>query len=163
MAVILSNQDLNSELARNDHNRKLYRLECCPKSPEEAVGPMNKERPVYLSLTQFHFPVPAIASIFHRITGMALFVGIAYLLWLLDLALDSESGFAEAGAVLDNPLAKLVLWGVLVMLLYHILAGVKHLMMDFHIGDSFEAASRSAYVVYFLTVVLAVATGVWIW
>lgn len=131
-----------------------------------ATNPMsatNKERPVYLSLTQFHFPVTAIASVVHRITGMLLFVGIACLLWLLDLALDSQAGFAEAAAVLEAPFAKLVLWGILVMLLYHILAGIKHLFMDFHIGDSFEAASANAYVTFGLTAVIGAAVGVWIW
>ena len=123
----------------------------------------NKQRPVYISLTQFRFPVTAIASIVHRITGMALFIGIAYLLWLLDLALDSQAGFAEASSVLQAPVAKLVLWGVLVMLLYHLLAGIKHLLLDFHIGDSFEAASVSAYLVFVLTVGLAALTGAWIW
>lgn len=121
------------------------------------------DRPVYLSLTQFKFPVTAIASIAHRITGMLLFVGIAYLLWLLSVALASPAGFAQAAAALDAPFAKLVLWGVLVMLAYHVLAGVKHLIMDFHIGDSFEAASASAYAVFGLTAVLAVLTGVWLW
>jgi succinate dehydrogenase / fumarate reductase cytochrome b subunit len=123
----------------------------------------NKERPVYISLTQFRFPVTAIASIVHRITGMVLFLGIAYLLWLLDLALGSPAGFAEAAAILQAPFAKLVLWGVLSMLIYHVLAGLKHLLMDFHIGDSFEAASASAYVVFVLSALLAAATGVWIW
>jgi succinate dehydrogenase / fumarate reductase cytochrome b subunit len=123
----------------------------------------KSERPVYISLTQFKFPVTAIASIVHRITGMLLFLGIAYLLWLLDVALQSEAGFAEAAAALDAPFAKLVLWGVLAMLIYHVLAGLKHLLLDFHIGDTFEAASVSAYVVFVLTAVLAVVVGVWLW
>ena len=123
----------------------------------------NRQRPVYISLTQFRFPVTAIASIVHRITGMALFLGIAYLLWLLDLALDSAAGFATAASALEAPFAKLVLWGVLVMLIYHILAGIKHMFLDFHIGDSFEAASASAYAVFGLTVVLAAVTGAWLW
>jgi succinate dehydrogenase / fumarate reductase cytochrome b subunit len=124
---------------------------------------INDKRPVYISLTQFKFPVTAIASIVHRITGMLLFLGIAYLLWLLDLALESEAGFAQATAALAAPFAKLVLWGVLSMLIYHILAGVKHLIMDFHIGDTFEAASVSAYIVFVLSALLAVVTGAWIW
>jgi succinate dehydrogenase / fumarate reductase cytochrome b subunit len=110
---------------------------------------INDKRPVYISLTQFKFPVTAIASIVHRITGMLLFLGIAYLLWLLDLALESEAGFAQATAALAAPFAKLVLWGVLSMLSYHILAGVK--------------ASVSAYIVFVLSAVLAVVTGAWIW
>lgn len=123
----------------------------------------KSERPVYISLTQFKFPVTAIASIVHRITGMLLFLGIAYLLWLLDVALQSEAGFAEAAAALDAPFAKLVLWGVLAMLIYHVLAGLKHLLLDFHIGDTFEAASASAYVVFVMTAVLAIVVGVWLW
>jgi len=123
----------------------------------------NNERPVYISLTQFRFPVTAIASIVHRLTGVGLFAGIAYLLWLLNVALVSPAGFVRAREVLEAPFAKLVLWGVLVMLIYHILAGIKHLFMDFHIGDSFEAASVSAYVVFGLTVVMAGVTGAWIW
>jgi succinate dehydrogenase / fumarate reductase cytochrome b subunit len=107
--------------------------------------------------------VTAIASIVHRMTGMALFLGIAYLLWLLDLALESQAGFAQAASALAAPFGKLVLWGVLVMLIYHVLAGVKHLAMDLHIGDSFEAAAASSYVVFALTAVLAVVTGAWLW
>lgn len=123
----------------------------------------NKERPVYISLTQFSFPVTAIASIVHRITGVFLLLGIGFLLWLLSLALDSEAGFAEAQAVLTAPFAKLVLWGVLSMLIYHILAGVKHMFLDFHVGDTFEAASMTSYAVFGLSVVLALVAGAWIW
>jgi len=123
----------------------------------------RKARPVYISLTQFKFPITAIASITHRITGMLLFLGIGYLLWLLSLALESPVGFAEAAAALEAPFAKLVLWGVLGMLIFHILAGVKHMIMDFHIGDSFEAASAASYGVFVLTVVITLVAGVWIW
>ena len=123
----------------------------------------GQERPVYISLIDFHFPVTAIASIAHRITGMLLFLGIGYLLWLLSLALASEAGFMQASHALAAPFGKLVLWGVLVNLIYHILAGIKHMIMDFHIGDSFAAASASAYAVFGLTVLLGLVTGAWLW
>ena len=41
---------------------------------------MKTERPINLDLTKFSFPIMAIASITHRITGVLLFVAIAYLL-----------------------------------------------------------------------------------
>ena len=124
---------------------------------------MSTERPVNLALTKFSFPITAIASIIHRITGVVLFVGIAFLLWLLDMALSSPAGFADAGAVLAQPLPKLLLIGVLALLIYHILAGVKHLLLDFHVGDTFEAAKLSAQVVFVLTAVAVIAVGVWVW
>lgn len=123
----------------------------------------KKERPVYLSLSDPAWPITAIASIAHRITGMLLFVGLAYLLWLLNLALSSPAGFDEASAVLAMPLPKLALIGVLGLLIYHLVAGIKHMIMDFHIGDTFEAASSASYVVFAVSIVLTVLMGVWLW
>ena len=124
---------------------------------------MNTERPVNLSLTKFSFPIMAIASITHRITGVLLFAGIAYLLWLLSLALDSPEGFSQATQVLAAPLPKLVLLAILAALLFHIFAGVKHMFMDFHLGDSLAAARLGSQVVFALTVVATVLAGVWLW
>jgi succinate dehydrogenase / fumarate reductase cytochrome b subunit len=125
----------------------------------------NKERPVYISVSpfKFSFPFTALASIAHRVTGVLLFLGIGYLLWLLSLGLESEAGFAQAEASLAAPFAKIVLWAVLSMLIYHILAGVKHLLLDFHVGDTFEAATAATYAVVGLSAVLAIVTGAWIW
>jgi succinate dehydrogenase / fumarate reductase, cytochrome b subunit len=124
---------------------------------------MKTERPVNLALTKFSFPIMAIASITHRITGVLLFVAIAYLLWLLGLALGSPAGFAEAGDVLAQPLPKLVLLAVLAMLLFHILAGLKHLVMDFHHWDTLEAGRLASQGVFVLTVIGTAAAGVWLW
>ena len=81
---------------------------------------MNKRRPVYLSMFQFAWPITALASIAHRASGIVLFAGIGYLLWLLDLSLSSQSGFADAQEVMAEPIPKLILLGVLAMLLYHL-------------------------------------------
>ena len=103
------------------------------------------------------------ASIAHRISGILLFIGFAYLLYLLDLALSSPSGFARAQALLALPLPKLALLGVLAMLVYHLLAGVKHLLMDLHIGDGMAAASRASWAVFVLTALIVLLLGAWLW
>ncbi len=124
---------------------------------------MKTERPVYLSLTQFGWPITAIASITHRITGVLLFVGIAFLLWLLSLAIGSPEGFATATEVLSAPVPKLLLIAVIAAVLYHLFAGIKHMFMDFHVGDSFAAARSSSLVVFVLTAVATVLVGVRLW
>jgi succinate dehydrogenase / fumarate reductase cytochrome b subunit len=124
---------------------------------------MKTERPVYLSLTQFAWPFTAIASITHRVTGVLLFVGVGYLLWLLDMAVESEAGFLAAAEVLRAPLAKLLLLAVLAALLYHLFAGIKHLVMDFGIGETFEAAKASSMLSFVLTAIATVLLGVWLW
>ena len=61
------------------------------------------------------------------------------------------------------PLPKLALIAVIGLLIYHLVAGIKHMIMDFHIGDTFEAASSAAYVVFAVSLVLTGLVGVWLW
>jgi succinate dehydrogenase / fumarate reductase cytochrome b subunit len=124
---------------------------------------MNTERPVYLSLTEFKWPLAAIASITHRITGVLLFLAMAYLLWLLGLALQSPAGFERAASVLAAPLPKLIMIAVLAALSYHLFAGLKHLVMDFHHWDSLEAGRRSSVTVFVLTALATILAGAWLW
>mgnify|MGYP002000415662 FL=1 len=124
---------------------------------------MKTERPVYLSLTQFAWPFTAIASITHRVTGVLLVLGVGFLLWLAAMALESSAGFAAAAATLAQPWAKPVLLATLAALFYHLFAGIKHIFMDFHIGDSFAAAKASSVVVFVLTFIATAAAGAWLW
>ena len=108
-------------------------------------------------------PVTALASILHRISGVALFVGALFLCYLLDLALDGEAGFQRAAGIVSAPIGKVALWLVLVAFAYHLFAGVKHLAMDFHIGDGMAGARFGVWVCLILTLGAAVAGGVWLW
>jgi succinate dehydrogenase / fumarate reductase cytochrome b subunit len=124
---------------------------------------VNKKRPVNLDLTKFRFPLPAITSIIHRVTGVALFFGVAFLLYALDLSLESEQGFASVVGCLDSALAKLILWGIVSALLYHLVAGTKHLLMDLEIGDTLKGGILGAKITIVVSVVLILLSGVWIW
>lgn len=124
---------------------------------------MKTDRPVYLSLTQFKWPMAALASIAHRITGVLLFMAVAFLLYVLDLALRSEAGFAEASTLLAAPLPKLVVWAILAALIYHLVAGVKHLFLDFHVGDALEGSRIANLLTIGVSGVLIVLAGAWLW
>ena len=99
---------------------------------------VNSQRPVNLDLRTIKLPITAYTSILHRISGVILFVGIAVLLFGLDKSLASEEGFAQVKECLTSPLAKFVIWGLLSALLYHLVAGVRHLIMDMGIGETLE-------------------------
>ncbi|MDZ7784973.1 MAG: succinate dehydrogenase, cytochrome b556 subunit [Halioglobus sp.] len=58
---------------------------------------------------------------------------------------------------------KLLLWVVLVALIYHTLAGIRHIIMDFGLGESMEGGVRSSHLVIALSVILALVAGVWLW
>ena len=105
---------------------------------------MKDNRPKNLELQTIHFPLPAITSILHRISGVIIFVGIAILLFLLAESLRSEQGFANVQQWLTAPLVKFVVWGILAGLLYHLIAGIKHLIMDTGVGETLQGRLMSS-------------------
>jgi len=109
------------------------------------------------------WPLPALTSITHRISGVILVAGAAVLLWLLDESLASEEGFNAVAAMADSMMCKLIVWGVLSALIYHCVAGVKHLFMDLGYGEDLEGGITAAKLVIGISVVLIVLTGALIW
>lgn len=85
------------------------------------------------------------------------------MLYALDKSLSSEEGFAQVKACLTSPLAKLVIWGILSALLYHLVAGMRHLIMDMGIGETLEGGKLGSKIVLVVSVALIVLAGVWIW
>ncbi len=125
---------------------------------------MKTDRPVNINpLTDYFWPFTAIVSITNRVLGIVLFVGVAFGLYLLDLALSSEAGFAQAQNFMSMTLVKLVVLFFIFSLTYHLVAGIKHLLLDFHIGDSFEAAQIGSAVVVVSSLLITGIIGLNIW
>lgn len=124
---------------------------------------MNDKRPVNLDIGTIALPITAYTSILHRISGVFLVAGVALLFWLLGTSLDGPEGFAQTKACLASFWGKLSIWAVLVGLIYHSAAGVKHLVMDAGVGESMEGGETGAKLVLAVSAVLAVLAGLWIW
>ncbi len=125
---------------------------------------MKDNRPVNLDISTIKLPITAYASIMHRISGVAVFVGMAVLLCLLDSSLTSADDFNSVKTLLtDSFLLKLVVWLVVSGLIYHTSAGVKHLIMDLGIGETLEGGKKAATITLVSSAILIVLAGVWIW
>ncbi|RAW08056.1 succinate dehydrogenase, cytochrome b556 subunit [Halomonas elongata] len=125
---------------------------------------VNSKRPVNLDLSTIQFPLPALTSIAHRITGVILFIGLIFGFWALDASLSSAEGFASVQhALAHNFLAKLIAWGLLSALAFHFVAGIKHLLMDIDIGVTLEGGVKKAQITVAVSAVLIILAGVWVW
>ncbi len=108
---------------------------------------MNTDhRPVYIDLRKINLPVSALISITHRLSGMyVFFITLPLMLALIYFSTESEDSFNELSLFLKN--YKFIL-GLIVLsfciLWYHTLSGVRHLIMDAHIGESLLASKYSA-------------------
>jgi len=131
---------------------------------ESPARPRAKPRPVYLDLPAIRFPVPAIASILHRISGALLFfVGVPALLWGVQTALASPEAYAAFRAFVAHPLAKLVALALVWAYLHHLFAGVRHLLQDVHVGLELRPARQSATLAIVAALVLTLVVAVRLW
>lgn len=124
---------------------------------------MKKQRPVNLDLTTIKMPATANASILHRISGVIMVFAIGILLWALSLSLSSAEDFAQLQALLDGVIFKIIIWGILSALIYHLLGGIRHLLMDMGHFEEKVSGNASAKVIITLWIVLTIVVGVWLW
>ncbi len=124
---------------------------------------MISKRPVNLNLFTFSFPIPAIVSILHRISGVVLFLLIPALLAVLACSLQGAEGFNRVVSFFSHPFVKFCLWASLLALFYHLVAGIRHLLMDCHWGDSLSGGRLGAKLVLFITFIFALLLGIWLW
>ena len=126
--------------------------------------PVVKPRPVYLNLFAIRLPLPGLVSILHRISGALLFLpGIPLLLWVMQMALSSPETWSEFRGWFESPWVKLVAIGMTWAYVHHLFAGVRHLVMDLHIGMDLPAARQSSALVLVLPVLLTLVVAVRLW
>lgn len=124
---------------------------------------MNQKRPVNLDLATMKYPAMAIASILHRISGLVLFLLLPFMLYCLALSLRNIESFAHLQTLIANPYCKILLWAFSAALIYHLLAGIRHLLMDMGFGEHLERARHTAIAVIILAIILTIFLGIWIW
>lgn len=124
---------------------------------------MDKKRPVNLDLGTIALPITSYVSILHRVSGVIMFFAVAVLLWLLESSLASEASFNELSNLLNNPLCQIIVWGTLAALAYHSVAGMRHMIMDFGVGeDSFYAGRLSAWAALALAALVIALITLWV-
>ena len=124
---------------------------------------MKKERPKHLDLLVIKQPLPAIASILHRVSGAGLFLMLPVLIWLLQLSLESPQSFETFRVITGHWLAKLVLTGLLWAFLHHFCMGIRILLLDLDMGTDLKPARASTKAVLVISLALTAILGVKLW
>lgn len=124
---------------------------------------MNKKRPVNLDIGTIQLPITSYVSILHRVSGVVLFAAIAVFLWVLDASLTSEESFNAVKECIGSTFCQLIIWASLAALAYHMVAGIRHLIMDFGIGETLEGGRQGAAIALVVAGLLIVLAAVWVW
>jgi len=107
-------------------------------------------------LMNYRQPFSAIVSIMHRVSGFLMFVLLPFILYLLQESIRSEISFAHFQGIAAHPFAKLVILALVWGYMHHFCAGIRHLVMDTHVGLDKDSARKSAVAVLVITWVVVI-------
>nr|WP_297349045.1 succinate dehydrogenase, cytochrome b556 subunit [uncultured Glaciecola sp.] len=124
---------------------------------------MKKKRPVNLDLNTISFPPAAIASIFHRVTGVAMFFALLFVVYAWATSLASIEGYNSVISMMDAWYGKVISIGTLSVLSYHIIGGIRHVIMDMGYWEELDSGNISAQIAMGLWVALTIVLGVALW
>ena len=117
-------------------------------------------RPVNLDITTVRMPFTAVLSILHRISGIVIFLAAPVLIWLLQQSLTSPEHYANVEQLLSGGFYRFAFFGVLWAFAYHIMAGIKHLLMDAGHGETLEGAKISSVLLVIGNILVLIFLGV---
>ena len=95
-------------------------------------------------------------SILHRITGLAMSVGLLVFAWWLMALAAGESSFAATMEILCSPIGRIFVIGWSFAFFLHLGNGVRHLFWD--VGRGFEISQANASA-WFVLIFAGVATA----
>lgn len=107
-----------------------------------------------LQIIRYRLPAAGVVSILHRVSGAMMFLLLPFILYLFDLSITSEISFDSLKGFTSHWFVKLLILAVSWGYLHHFCGGIRHLIMDAHIGLSKEEARKSAHVVLWVSVPL---------
>jgi succinate dehydrogenase / fumarate reductase cytochrome b subunit len=116
------------------------------------------QRPLSPHLQIYRWPLSMALSILHRVTGVALALGLFLVTWWLLALASGPAAFRTVQAVMGSWLGILVLFLWTLALYFHLGNGIRHLVWDAGYGFEIGVASRSAIAVLVFAGVMTVLT-----
>jgi len=123
----------------------------------------KRRRPLWYNLSPLNLPLPGLVSIFHRVSGALLFLGLVWFLFLLDMSLSSEAGFERFRGYFAHPTVKTALLALLWAYLHHFCAGIRYLFLDIDRGVDLATTRKTSYAVLAVSLALTALLGAKLW
>lgn len=129
----------------------------------QATNKRREFRNIHVTqLASYRLPPAGIVSILHRISGAWLFLTLPFLLWLFELSVTSELTFIRLTEVAGSWWAKLILLVLMWGFWHHLVAGVRYVLLDVHVGVDKVASDLGARIVLGVSVALTLLSALWL-
>ena len=122
----------------------------------------DDKRPVFLNLFKIQLPLSAFVSIMHRVTGVVMILCLPILVFLLYAVVGNPSLIRYVD-YFPVWMIKGISAIIVIVYMYHVIAGIRHLFHDFTGSHSLGSTLLSARFALFLWGVWIVLTGYKLW
>ena len=112
------------------------------------------KRPLSPHLQVYRPQINSITSILHRLSGIALGLGVLLLAWWLIAAASGPEAFAAAQGFMASIFGQLILFAFTAALFFHLCNGVRHLIWDAGYGLEIDAVIKSGWAVIVIAALL---------
>jgi succinate dehydrogenase / fumarate reductase cytochrome b subunit len=96
----------------------------------DAASGKRRQRPLSPHLFIYKPTMTMAMSIAHRISGIALYVGVLLLAWFLIAASTDAATFGAFSAFIESIIGRLVLFLFTWALFHHLIGGIRHFIWD---------------------------------
>ena len=127
---------------------------------ELEAGTARRARPLSPHLQIYKPMLTMMMSIAHRITGAALYFGMALIAWWLIAAASGPNAYADFEAFSGSIIGRIILFGYTWALMHHMLGGIRHLIWDTLHG--LEPADREMLALATLIGSIALTVLLWV-
>ncbi len=105
----------------------------------------QRERPLSPHLQVYRPLINMVMSIFHRITGVALYVGTILLAWWLAALASGPTYFAYVSDLFGSLPGRIILLGYTWVLMHHMLGGLRHFVWDTGYGYDLATVDKLSW------------------
>ena len=123
-------------------------------------------RPLSPHLQVYKPQLTSVLSIMNRLSGIATSIGTLLMVWWLVASAGSPGAYAAMQGFVDSPLGFILLFGWTLALVYHFVAGLRHLAWDAGYGFDLPqvyASGRAAVIATGVLTVLIWLVGLLVW
>jgi succinate dehydrogenase / fumarate reductase, cytochrome b subunit len=117
-------------------------------------------RPTSPHLQIYRLPLTGIISITHRITGILLSAGLLLVIAIIFALSQGENAYLSMQGTANFWPVKIMYWGFIFALFFHLCHGVRHLIWD--IGEGFEPEKLHRFAVLELISATLLTLATWI-
>ncbi len=117
---------------------------------------MKNKSPLSPHIQIYKWHISSLVSISHRITGIINIIVITLICLWASLLLLGESRYETINLLLDSPIGKFIILGIIWSFSFQILSEIRHLIMDLGYGFELKTTKITGLIVIFGSIILTV-------